>query len=312
MYPPDFDFDRLKVRALIDFVKLATDEPLMHVFPGERRAKWTPDRSGYGGLLTLQDPEANDLEYLAKRYPEQPLMEFEVSVDFCPKPGMSHAGRQHLLRATHEAVAGRFRPEDTCRYGYGFRGSVNGRGCRPKPFNDRKPGHDHQLLYGVRGGFLQAKVYLKDTDHGHSLPAEQHRLRLELAFRRGALLDEGILCMPQLLGLDYRKRFARHFRMIERPALRLNARRPADAELERKMQEGWAKAGVGAFGLEQLPVEASKMTLAAIAYRARLQLPMDRIRLVRHKLAHTHIANALRQLERRLGNASDFGRKGED
>ena len=303
MYPPDFDFDRLKVHALIDFVKLAADRPLVHVFSGERLAKWTPDRSGQGGLLTLQDPEAADLAYLAKRYPDQPLMEFEVSVDFCPKPGMSDAGRQLLLRTTHAAVAGRFRPENTCQYGYGFRGSVNGRGCKPRPFNDRKPGHDHQLLYGSRGSWMQAKAYLKDTDHGKPLPAEHHRLRLELAVRRGALLDEGILCLPQLLGLDYRKRFARHFRMIERPALRLNARRPADTALDRKMQEGWAKAGVGAFGLEQLPVEASTVTLAAIAYRARLQVPMDRIKLVRHKLAHTHIANALRQLERRLGNA---------
>ena len=303
MYPPDFDFDRLKVHALIDFVKLAADQPLVHVFSGERLAKWTPDRSGQGGLLTLQDPGAADLAYLAERYPDQPLMEFEVSVDFCPKPGMSDAGRQLLLRATHAAVAGRFRPEDTCQYGYGFRGSVNGRGCKPRPFNDRKPGHDHQLLYGSRGSCMQAKAYLKDTDRGKPLPAEHHRLRLELAVRRGALLDEGILCLPQLLGLDYRKRFARHFRMIERPALRLNARRPGDTALDRKMQEGWAKAGVGAFGLEQLPVEASTVTLAAIAYRARLQVPMDRIKLVRHKLAHTHIANALRQLERRLANA---------
>lgn len=295
--PPDFDFDRLKIRAKIDFVTIVTEAKLGQAFAGGQQAQWVPNK----GVSTLHDPTEDDLYNLSKTVPMAALMEYELAVDFFSVDGLSAYDRETVLRRTFAAIAGRYRPEDVALYGYRRRGGVKSRGVAPVPFHDRFPDAEEQLLWGGRGDWMQAKVYLKRTDNNKELPIEAHCVRIELAVRRGALLEMGVVSVGDMLTQNYRKTFCKHFRMIHGVRERLRRERPATAALKRRIARGWARAGVGAFALGKgLPVEAGKLTEAAVRNRARRQVPVDMVKLDRHVKANARIGNALQQLDRRM------------
>jgi hypothetical protein len=231
-------------------------------------------------------------------------MALELSVDFRPKTTTRLDGREQLLCDTHGALAARFRPEDMTPWGYGVRGGLTGAKQKPMPFHQRLPGPDEELIYGGRGDFLQSKLYLKRVDNAVALPPDEHRVRLELTMRRGALMDHFKLAkLDDLVGYPYRAAFTKHFRVVAGPRLRLN--REIEPREQRKrelrMARAWATAGVGKFAVApELPFETSPIAVRQIRTRSQRQLPLEHYVLLRDQAANAKIGDAFKNLERRM------------
>ncbi|GCL65147.1 hypothetical protein [Pseudaquabacterium pictum] len=307
--PPDFDFTRLAPHAVIDFITITADHPVPVIFSAGRSAVWRPlDEPSAGGTLTLHDPSAADLHWLQLQFPASLVMELEIAIDFWPVTGCTQAERQELIDSTMLAIAGRLRPDEACPYGFGLRASVGGGRVSLQPFHDRQPPTWAQLLWGSRGDWIQVKAYPKTRDHNEPLPIEHRRARLEIAFRRGALMDLGIHHITHVLFHSWRKLVAPYLRFIARPEVRIRrweAPRPA---LQARVWSAWRRGGAGAFKLAHPPAEAGGLTMEAIKYRESRQVSLKSVRLVRHRRANELVGNALRQLERRLTSRVSGGR----
>lgn len=309
VFPPDFDFTRLAPRAAIDFIKITADGPSPTIFSAGRRAMWRPTAEpDGGGTLTLQDPDAADLRELQRMWPESLVMELEIAIDFWPVTGCTHAERQELIDSTMLAIAGRLRPDEACPYGFGLRASVGVLGGSLHPFHDRQPPTWAQLLWGARGDWVQVKAYPKTRDHNELLPIELRRARLEIAFRRGALMDLGIDHVVHVLEKRWRLLVAPYFRFIARPEVRIRRWESPRPALQAKTWSAWRRGGAGAFKLATAPAEAPGLTMEAIKYRENRQVSLKSVRLVRHRRANELVGNALRQLERRLTSRISGGR----
>lgn len=206
---------------------------------------------------------------------------------------------------TFKAIAGRFRPEDATEWGYGRRGGVSAANAPLKPFHRRFPTQDEELIYGHRGDFMQAKAYLKRTDQRRALPPAEHRVRMEVSLRRAALMDDAfnLRNLEDLLGFPYRRIFAQHFRMIERPEVRSRKglSKETRTKLEKQMLRAWKTAGVGKFAPSSvLPPETSKSSAQQIAKRALEQLPRNHFVLKRDQVSNGKIGAALQQLQRQM------------
>lgn len=303
--PPLLNLDCLDCRAVIDYLTVAYPEKHPAVLPLlAGRPKWHRPKGASASELTVHDPSPKDVALLVGKLGNPLLMKLELSVDFSPKKTVNDADREALLSDTFVALAARFRPEDMTPWGYGLRGGLSRAGQKPLPFHKRLPKPDEELIYGGRGNYLQSKLYLKRVDQGVPLPPNEHRVRMELTMRRGALMTEFALDrLDDLVGYPYRATFTKHFRVVAGPRLRLN--RPLDPKeqdkRERKMNWAWAKAGVGKFAVApDLPPDTILMDAKQIRARASEQLPWDRYVLMRHQGANEKIGSAFRNLERRM------------
>ena len=303
--PPPFHWEKLERRAHIDF--FTVHAPMRQPLPAlTGKPFWFRPPGSNGHSLTIHDPTLDDIQALISALGDLKLMALEVAVDLFPMHSLEDAAREQLLLDTFKAVAGRFRPEDATEWGYGKRGGVTTVGEPLKPFHRRFPSPHEQLIYGHRGDFMQAKAYLKRVDQGRRLAAAQQRVRMEVALKAGGLMVDtfNLRTMQDLIGYSYRKVFANHFRIIERPEVRRrkNLSSQTATKLEAKMVRAWATAGVGKFAPEvaDLPPETSASARRQILSRASQQLARKDFVLRRDQVSNGRIGSALQQLQRRM------------
>lgn len=301
--PPPFALHHLTCRAHIDFLTVFC-EVKVPIPSLDGKANWVKDpRDKTSFNLTIHDPTRLDVVKVAGALENPLLMRLELAVDFMPRPGIPAAAREDLLRSTFHSVAGRFRPEDATDWGYGLRGAVTGAGQKPEPFHTRYPDLGAQLIYGHRTDFMQSKAYLKRIDQHAPLPPDRHLVRTELAIARVGLMDSGLDRVLDLCTYPYRRVFAKHFRLIDRPEVRArNERCPSEVtKLEGKMNRAWGRAGVGKFAPDLvLPPETSTSAVQRIHARAHQQLARDDYVLKRDVAANRKVGTALRLLEKRM------------
>ena len=302
--PPPFDWTKLDCAASIDFFTVFCEVrmplPALH-----GKAIWTKDithRTQWN--LTVHDPTRDDVKTVIDILEDPVPVTLEIAVDLKPKASIPVSERSLLLQQTYTAVAGRFRPEDATEWGYGVRGSLNGAGQKPHPFHTRFPDPDQQLIYGHRGDFMQAKAYLKQVDQGAELPIEEHRMRMEVYLRLAALVEWDIVKLSDLLGYQYQRTFAKHFRLIDRPELRASKKRRdvrETSKLETKMARAWRTAGVGKFAPSlDLPADTDPRAARQARARAAQQLSKLDFVLRRDQVSNAKVGSALRQLQRRM------------
>jgi hypothetical protein len=302
--PPNLHVDSLIFKAKIDYATF-TNHGIKITLPqlcGSH--EWTREKKGSSNwLVTIQDPTPSDLRKIAAAYENPVLMGLEVAVDLAPKDTLSPSHHLDSLKTLYSAVAARFRPEDKALWDYGVRGAVRSRGQRPQPLERRHPRPDEQVIYGHRGDFMQAKLYLKTLDQHVALPVSEQRVRMEISLKRGACMDFGLDRAADMFGYPYRSKFTTHFRIVDRPEVRA-ARELTPEELHRRtkrMHRAWATAGVGKFAVGDHPREDRMIhALAKIRARERAQLPADQFKLVRDRLVNAKIGNALMGLQRRM------------
>lgn len=310
IYPPDFDFTRLSLKATIDFITISDLQPGLMEFEHGKRAKWIrndPESDSPAGSLTLQDPSPGDIWLLHEHYPKASIMEIEISIDFWPTPECSAEERQTLIDHTMRAIAGRMRPEEANPFAFGLRACVTANGSTPQPFHDRQAPPEAQLLWGVRGDFIQVKAYPKKTDQRQRLPMEKCRPRIEVAMRRGHLMDLDLNHPIDVLTHDWRTLVSPYFRFIARAELRSRRSIKPSLAMQAKVSRAWRRGGAGGFKQAEIPEQAHGLTREAIEYRARRQVSLRSVKLVRHRRANELVGNALRQLERRLRGARNSG-----
>ena len=176
-------------------------------------------------------------------------------------------------------------------------------GQKPLPFHQRLPSPTETLIYGVRGAYLQSKLYLKRVDQEMALDPANHRVRLELTSRCGALMTFGLNKLADLIGYEFRSRFTKHFRIVAGPRLRLD-QKPTDTERvvrEKRMKRAWATAGVGKFAVSKLlPFETDAFSAQRIKARAKKQLPLEHYVLLRDQAANAKIGDAFKKLQLRM------------
>lgn len=304
--PPPLPVDRVRFAAKIDYVTVAIGRkpPMPPQFDGTGKLQ-RPKPGSDVWMLTLHDPTRADIERIVAVYENPMVMELEIAVDLVPGGELTAVNRQALLYETFKAVAGRFRPEDEALWAYGSRGAVSSKGGYVEPLERRQADATEQVIYGNKGGFMQAKLYLKKRDQNTNLPLESHVVRMELRLRRGACMDEqmGLNRAQDLLGYQYRATFTKHFRIIREPALR-NTRRLTPDEVERRqkrMLRAWATAGVAKFPIgDDLPDETLIPDRRKIKQRRRAQLPVGHYKLLRDQIANAKIGSALMNLQRRM------------
>jgi hypothetical protein len=299
---PSLDWSRLSCAASIDYVKVWHEGPV-DVRLG-RKAKWNRiDGSSRWYSLTVQEPTLGEIQYVVEALKNPSLAEVEISVDIWPPGDLLGPERSEFLQSAYVACAARFRPEDAAKWGYGLRGSVTCSGMKPEPFHQRLPSPDEQLIYGHRGEWHQSKLYYKRTDCKRALPAFEHRVRLELALRRGAMEAFGLDRLDSLIGYPYRSKLAKHFRFVAgarlRGASRLTLR--TAKKKQGKIERRWTKAGAGGFAISlNLPPQTGLLSAKMIKRRARQQIPHRDAVLVRDQISNGKIGEALKTLQRRM------------
>lgn len=152
---------------------------------------------------------------------------------------------------------------------------------------------------------MQAKLYLKTRDQNKDLPVNEHVVRLEIWMRRLASMEEqiGLNNISDLLGYRYRFQFARHFRFISHPEVRLlRAMTPAEmVKRKRAMLRAWKRAGVAKFAISPvIPPDTTPDAIAKIRTRQKVQLSHAQYKLMRDKDSNAKIGSALMNLERRM------------
>lgn len=302
--PPKLFVDSLIFTAKIDYATF-TNHGIRITLPQLSGSHdWTREKRGSSSWqVTIQDPTPSDLRTICAAYENPVLMGIEVAVDIAPKDTLSPGLHLDTLNTLYSAVAARFRPEDKALWDYGVRGAVRSRGQKPQPLERRHPRPDEQVIYGHRGDFMQAKLYLKTMDQRVALPISEQRVRIEISLKRWACIVFGLDRAENMFGYPYRSKFTTHFRIVDRPEVRA-ARGLSPEELHRRtkrMHRAWATAGVGKFAVDDHPRE-DRMNDAAAKIRARetAQLPADQFKLVRDRLANARIGNALTGLQRRM------------
>lgn len=304
--PPLLQCDRLKFAAKIDYVTVPVGRKpgVPPLFDGTAKLIKPKFRDGMW-MLTLHDPTRMDIVRMVETYDNPMVMELEVAVDLSPKDSLTTEDRSALLEETFKAVVGRLRPEDATLWSYGSRGGVNAVGSPVMPLERRQAHPGEQVIYGNRGSFMQAKLYLKTTDQGADLPPSEHVVRMEVRLRRGACMDERLALdrLQDLLGYEYRATFTKHFRIILEPALRNPGRLSAEEsrKREKKMLTAWATAGVAKFPADDDQREDTTiLDLNMIQRRRRTQLPLGHYKLMRDQVANAKIGSALMNLQRRM------------
>lgn len=302
--PPDLELDRLDCRAHIDYLSVISYESRPDLLPVLSCIyKWHKKKGETAQTLTLHDPTKADIIKVVEAMGNPMLFALELAVDFTPRSSVDDGEREMLLCDTYVAMAARFRPEDMTPWGYGARGGLKGRGQKPLPFHQRLPSPTETLIYGVRGAYLQSKLYLKRVDQEMALDPANHRVRLELTSRCGALMTFGLNKLADLIGYEFRSRFTKHFRIVAGPRLRLD-QKPTDTERvvrEKRMKRAWATAGVGKFAVSKLlPFETDAFSAQRIKARAKKQLPLEHYVLLRDQAANAKIGDAFKKLQLRM------------
>lgn len=302
--PPALPVDDLRFSAKIDYATLTNGGIKIPLPPLTGVYNWVrPDRRTGNWVLTIQDPTPADLRSIAHVYENPMIMAIEVAVDLMPKTVRDPAGHAELLATAFAALAGRFRPEGKALWDYGQRGAVNGPKQKPQPLERRFARPDEQVVYGHRGDFMQAKLYLKTMDQGVLLPESERRVRMEVALRRLACMEFGLANVADLFGYPYRAKFTTQFRVVDRPEVRLQ-RGLTEAEFAqrtKRMMRAWRTAGVAKFAVGQVPrADILESAVARVRSRERAQLPADHFKLLRDQNANAKIGAALVGLQRRM------------
>lgn len=301
--PPSLPVDELKFSAKIDYVTFTNGGIKIDLPDLTGSTEWNREKGSSNWNLTIHDPTAADLRAIATAYENPMVMAFELAIDLAPKAMLDPVNLARLLETTFAAVAARFRPEDKALWDYGLRGAVSGRGQKPKPLERRFPRPDEEVLYGRRGDFMQAKLYLKTLDQGVILPLPEQRVRMEVTLKRWACMQFGLANAKDLFGYRYRSKFTTHFRIIDRPEVRLlrGLKAPEIEKRTKRMLRAWKTAGVGKFPAEARPREdVMEAAVAKIRARARAQLPAGQFKLRRDQAATDKIGIALMGLQRRM------------
>ncbi len=301
--PPPLPVDELRFSAKIDFVTF-TNEGLKVPLPRLTGShEWTRVRGSQNWNLTIHDPTAADLRAIATAYENPMILAFELAIDLAPKAALDPANHARVLETTFAAVAARFRPEDKALWDYGLRGAVSGRGQKPEPLERRFARPEEEVLYGRRGDFMQAKLYLKTLDQGVILPLTEQRVRMEVTLKRWACMQFGLSNANDLFGYKYRVMFTTQFRIIDRPEVRRlrGLKAPEIEKRTKRMLRAWQTAGVGKFPVEEQPrADRIEAAVAKIRSRARAQLPAGQFKLLRDQRANDKIGVALNGLQRRM------------
>lgn len=305
--PPELPLDRLRVAAKIDFVTVASWSGQEEDDGLKGAGIWhAPDkRSRRKCLLTVHDATRSQVVTVIKNLRDPIVMKLEIAVDFIPQAVISAEERRQLLDLTYLAVAARFRPEDKALYAYGRRGAVSGSGMPVEPLERKRPCPGQEVIYGDRGEFMQAKLYLKTMDQHADLPEDQHVVRMEVTLRRNACMstDIGLDTLSRLIGFNYRATFTKHFRIIKEPRVRQTRGLTAAERLkrERAMTRAWCLAGVAKFAIPlELPADTAISSKKHIERRRRAQLAYDEYKLMRDQDANAKIGAALMGLQRRM------------
>lgn len=305
--PPPLPADELRFSAKIDYVTVTNGGVKIPLPALKGSHEWVrPMRSSPDWHLTIHDPTPADLRAVAEAYENPMLMAVEVAVDLAPKTQQEPAEHARLLETVFAAVAARFRPEDKALWDYGQRGAVSGRGKKPEPLERRFARPDEEVVYGHRGDFMQAKLYLKKLDQGVLLPVHEQAVRMEITLRRWACMEFGLSSLSDLFGYPYRARLATQFRIIDRPEVR-KLRGVTEKELAKRkmrMDRAWRTAGVGKFAVGDAPrADSLESDIARVRARAKTQLPADQFKLLRDQQANAKIGAALMGLQRRMKRA---------
>jgi hypothetical protein len=254
-------------------------------------------------MLTIHDPVREDIVALSSALNSVLVMGLEVAVDLRPKVCTDSLRSRQILEQAFLAVAARFRPEDKALWDHSTRGAIDRRNGSIRPLERQMARVGEEVIYGGRGEFMQAKLYLKTLDQGAELPTEEHCVRMEITLSRWGCKEFEIDNLNDLIGYRFRSKFATHFRIIDRPELRAATKlAPAERALRTKrMVRAWSTAGVGKFAVGDRPredslLEAKKRTTA----RARAQLSLKTYKLVRDQRANAKIGSALMGLQRRM------------
>jgi len=302
--PPPLPVDDLRFSAKLDYITV-TNEGKRIKLPALRGSpKWTrPDRHKADWHLTIHDPTAGDLRAITSAYENPTVMAIEVAVDVTPKALHEPTEHDELLKTVFAAVAARFRPEEKALWDYGKRFAVSGKGKKPEPLERRFARPTEEVVYGHRGGWMQAKLYLKTLDDGALLPLHEQAVRMEVTLRRWACMVFGLNNLNDLFGYPYRSKLATQFRIIDRPEVRL-ARGLTDEDIARRtnrMNLAWRTAGVAKFALGEAPrADKLEKEITRVRARERAQLPADQFKLLRDQKANAKIGAALVGLQRRM------------
>ncbi|WP_428000128.1 hypothetical protein [Acidovorax sp.] len=230
-------------------------------------------------------------------------MALEVAVDFMPVPGIADSQLLPLLKQSFDALAARFRPEHHALWDYGSRGAVSARGVPVQPLERRFAHMGEELIYGRRHDFMQAKLYYKTLDQDVILEAREQKIRTEITLCRWGCHVFGINQLSDLIGYPFRQKFAKQFRVIDRPEVRLLRGLTGDeqAHRQRRLQRAWSTAGVAKFAVGPRPrVEGIGSLLKHVEARERIQLPSEHYKLVCDLPTHAKIGSALMNLQRRF------------
>lgn len=306
MPPPQLPISDLQFASKIDFVTVYMHSKRGGDLNFDGKPFWVrPTKKLPYWVLTIHDPSRRDILMLKDHLDNPRVMEIEIAVDLFPKHTDDREAHQTLLETTFKAVAARFRPEDNALWAYGKRGAVSAPNTPIEPLERRMANAGEQVIYGHRGGFMQAKLYLKIQDQGVLLPYAEQLVRMEVHLRRGACMDERINMdrVSDLIGYKYRKQFTKHFRLIKEPTvLKLKGLDPAEhAKRQKKMWRAWCTAGVAKFAISAtLPEDTLLGDIPHIRRRQRVQLPREHYGLLRDQGATAKIGNAIQNLERRM------------
>lgn len=305
--PPPLPADELRFSAKIDYVTVTNGGVKIPLPALKGSHEWVrPVRSSPDWHLTIHDPTPADLRAVTKAYENPMVMAIEVAVDLAPKTQREPAEHVQVLETVFAAVAARFRPEDKALWDYGLRGAVSGPGKKPGPLERRFARPDEEVVYGHRGGFMQAKLYLKTLDQGVLLPVHEQAVRMEITLRRWACMEFGLSNLSDLFGYSYRQKLTTQFRIIDRPEVRKVRGLPKKelARLTKQMNGAWRTAGVGKFAVGDAPrADSMERDIARIRARAKKQLPADQFKLLRDQRANAKIGSALMGLQRRMNKA---------
>ena len=108
-----------------------------------------------------------------------------------------------------------------------MRGGVSHRGEKPKPLERRHPTPKEQVIYGHRGDFMQAKLYLKELDQHVVLRLAKRRVRMEVALKRWACIESVLTAVwtssafpfarvsPHTFGSSTAPRFEQHVTSVK-------------------------------------------------------------------------------------------------
>lgn len=297
--------DDLAFRAKIDYFTLAPypAKTRLPALVGSTETVRPSRKNSWSRQVTIHDPVLEDALALNSVMGDALVMALEIAVDLYPKFGLDATRARSTLEQTFLAIAARFRPEDQALWDHATRGAVMKRGGKIEPLERRQAKIGEEVIYGGRGEFMQAKLYMKTMDQGAELPLEEHRVRMEITLRRWACKEFGIDHVQDLIGYPFRSKFTTHFRIVDRPELRASRKLSPD-ERERRtkqMVRAWSTAGMGKFAVGERPREDTlNVATKRVNARARDQRPADQYKLIRDQRANAKIGAALTNLQRRM------------